>query len=150
MRLHAWIALCAALVLSACAGVSTHVVQLDPSRTYAPTQNVEVLLEKPKRPYVDIALLESRGEVGVTEAELLNHAREKARTIGADAIVRVESDRVYHPPVAVYEPWPDPFYWHWYRHRAIPLHPHPWGTYRVIGGGYTHTVKTLAIKYKEK
>ena len=149
MRLHALPVLCAALALSGCAMVSTHVVQLDPARTYAPTQNVEVLLEKPQRPYTEIALLESRGEVGITEAELLNHARDKARSIGADAIVRVEADRMYHPPVAIYDPWPDPFYSHW-RYRPFPPYAHPWGTYRVIGGGYSQTLKALAIKYKDR
>ena len=129
--------------------VRTQVVPLDPARTFAPTENVEVLLEKPKRPFVEVALIESRGEIGVGEAELLLSAREKAKSVGADAIVRVDVVQYYHPPVAVYEPWGDPFYWRWSRHRPFPPYPHPWGTYRVLGGGYTQTLKALAIKYKE-
>ena len=137
------------LLVSACALVSTHVVQLDPSRTYPATQNVEVLLEKPKRAFTEIALLESRGDIGVGEAELLNNAREKAKSVGADAIVRVDVAHLYHPPVAIYDPWTDPFYWRWSRYRAFPPFPHPWGTYRVVGGGYSQTLKALAIKYTE-
>lgn len=136
------------LLAAGCATVSTEVVQLDPARNLAPTQNVEVLFEKPKRPYIEIALLESRGAVGTGEAELLNDAREKAKALGADAIVRVEAERIYHPPVAVYDPWYDPFYWPGYRFRALPPFPHPWGTYRLIDGGYTYTLKAMAIKYK--
>lgn len=137
------------LFVSACTLVSTQVVQLDPSRTFPPTPNVEVLLEKPKRAYTEIALLESRGDIGVGEADLLNSAREKAKTIGADAIVRVDVAHLYHPPVAIYDPWPDPFYWRWSRYRAFPPFPHPWGTYRVVGGGYSQTLKALAIKYND-
>ena len=135
------------LLLAACVTVSTHVVQLDPARTYPPTQNVEVLLEKPQRPFVEIALLESRGAVGTTEAELLNDARDKAKSVGADAIVRVEAQSVYHPPVAVYDPWYDPFYWHGHRYRMLPPFPHAWGAYRVVEGGYSVNLKALAIKY---
>jgi hypothetical protein len=144
-------ALCAlALMLAACANVSTHVVQLDPSRTFSPTQNVEVLLEKPKRPHTEIGLLESRGGIGVTEAELLNDAREKARALGADAIVRVESEQQYQPPVAIYDPWYDPFYWSYRYHRAYPPpFVQPWAAYRLVGGGYTTTLKTRAIKYQQ-
>ena len=147
MRWRVFTAICGAFLLAACSMVSTHVVQFDPSRTYTPTQNVEVLLEKPKRPYIEIALLESRGEIGVTEPQLLNDARDKARAVGADAIVRIDSERVYHPPVAVYDPWSDAFYWRAYGYRPLPPFAHPWGGYRVIGGGFTETLKAIAIKY---
>lgn len=136
----------AALLLSACAAVSTKIVPLNPALQYPPTQYVEVLLEKPTRPHVDIALLESRG---FSEAELLNDAREKAKALGADAIVRVESERIDHPPVAVYDPWFDPFYWGYYRQRPFPAFPHPWGPYRVVGGGSEYVLKARAIKYTD-
>lgn len=132
------------LLLAACATVSTQVVQLNPAQHYAPTQHVEVLLQKPTRPYIDIALLESRGG---SEAELLNDARDKAAALGADAIVKVEIERHFHEPVAVYDPWFDPFYWGYYRYRPFPPFPHPWGPYRVVGGGFSYTLKALAIKY---
>ena len=147
MKIHCLIAAGLALLVAGCS-VTTHVVQLNPARTFEPTQNVEILLEKPTRPYFEIGLLESRGAVGVTEAELLNDAREKARKLGADAIVKLEAERVYQPPVAVYDPWYDPIFWHPYRYRPYPPFPHPWGAYRVIGGGHSYTMKALAIRYQ--
>ena len=137
-----WIA--AALLLSACASVNTRIVQFNPAHQFAPTQSVEVLLQKPQRPYVEIALIESSG---VSEVELLNDAREKAKALGADAIVRQETDRIYHEPVAIYDPWYDPFYYGYRRVRPYPFYGSPWGPYRVVGGGYTYVLKALAIKY---
>ena len=137
----------AALLLSACAAVSTKIVPLNPAVQYPPTQNVEVLLEPPPRPHVDIALLESRG---FSEADLLNDAREKAKALGADAIVRIESVRVDYPPVAVYDPWFDPFYFGYSRYRPYPMFAHPWSApYRVVGGGSEYVLKARAIKYTE-
>ena len=137
------LSLAAAALLGACA-VDTKVVELNPAHRYAPTQSVEVLLQKPERPYVEIALIESSGG---SEADLLNDAREKAKALGADAIVRHETERVYHPPVALYDPRYDPFYFGYHRFRPYPFYGSPWGPYRVVGGGYTYTLKALAIKY---
>ena len=137
--------LCAAAVLLAsCATVSTRIVELKPSQQFAPTQSVEVLLQKPDKPYIEIALLESRG---ASEAELLNDAREKAKALGADAILRQESELIQHPPVAIYDPFYDPFYFGWHRYRPLPHSP--WGPYRVIGGGHSYVLKALAIKYRD-
>jgi hypothetical protein len=143
--------LAAALGVAACA-TTTRVVQLDPGRTFPPTASVEVLLHTPQRPHVEIALLESEGP---SEADLLNDAREKAKTLGADAIVRQDVSRVYHEPVAVYDPWYDPLYYGHYRWRPYLFYGSPWGPawgpypypYRVVGGGYTYVLKALAIRY---
>ena len=143
LRSYAFL-LASAVVLSACATVSTRVVQLNPAVQHPPTQYVEVLLQEPGRPHTEIALLESRG---FSEAELLNDARAKAGTLGADAIVRVEVVRIDHPPVAVYDPWFDPFHWGYSRHRPFPVFPQPWGPYRVIGGTSEYVLKARAIKY---
>lgn len=132
------------LALAACASVSTHVVELKPAQKYPPTQYVEVLLEKPTRPHVEIALLESHGG---SEAEMLNDARQKAGALGADALVKLETERRFHDPVAVYDPWYDPFYWGYYRHPAFGPFIHPWGPYRMVGGGYSYVLKALAVKY---
>jgi hypothetical protein len=142
-----------ALALAACA-TTTRVVRLDPGRTFPPTTSVEVLLEKPQRPFVEIALLESEGS---SEADLLNAAREKAKALGADAIVRQDLGRMYHEPVAVYDPFYDPLYYGHYRWRPYPFYGSPWGpawgpypySYRVVGGGYTYVLKTLAIRYTQ-
>lgn len=136
----------AALLLSACATVSTQVVRLDPAQQYPPTRNVAVLLQKPQRPHVEIALLES---AGTSEAELLNDARDKARALGADAIVKLETERLYHDPVPVYDPWYDPFYLGYYRYRPFPAYPGPWGPYRWVGGGYSYVLKAVAIRYTD-
>ncbi|HYC47659.1 MAG TPA: hypothetical protein VED01_19455 [Burkholderiales bacterium] len=139
--------LCAALALCACATVSTQIVELNPAQKYPPTQSVEVLLQKPTRPHVEIALIESHGG---SEAEMLNDAREKARALGADAIVRTEAERQYHPPVAVYDPWFDPFWYGPYHYRPFPPYPYPGGAYRVVGGGYSYLLKVVAIRYTDK
>jgi hypothetical protein len=135
-----------ALLLSACAGLSTQVVRFDPALQFPPTQNVEVLLQKPARPHVEIALLESKG---TSEAALLNDARAKAAGLGAHAIVRLETERVYHEPVAIYDPWFDPFWYGYHPYRPFPIHPQPWGPYRWVGGGYSYVLKTMAIRYRE-
>lgn len=142
----------ALLALTAACAVNTRVVQLNPAQVYPPTQSVEVLLQKPARPYVEIALLESEG---TSEADLLNDAREKAKALGADAIVRQDLQPVYHEPTAVYDPFYDPFYYGHYRWRPYPFYGSPWGPawgpypypYRVVGGGYTYVLKALAIKF---
>ena len=138
--------LAATLLFAGCAAVDTRIVQLNPAHQFPPTQSVEVLLEKPPRPFVEIALIESKG---TSEVELLNDAREKAKALGADAIVRQETERIYHEPYAIYDPWFDPFYFGYPRFRPHPFYPHPWGPYRVVGGGYTYVLKALAIKYAQ-
>ena len=139
----------AVLALAGCAA-TTRVVQLDPARHFPPTTSVEVLLQKPQRAYIEIALLESEG---TSEADLLNDAREKAKTLGADAIVHQGTERIYHPPMTLVDPWYDPLYYGHYRWRPYPFYGSPWGPawgpypYRTVGGGYTYVLKALAIRY---
>lgn len=141
------LAAAALFAAAGCATVSTRVVELNPTQKFPPTTHVDVFLQKPDRPYTEIALIESDGQ---SEAEMLNDAREKARQLGADAIVRTQVQAEYHPPVAVYDPWYDPWYWG-YRYRPFaPFYPHPWGSYRVVGGYHTYVLKAVAIKYADK
>lgn len=135
-----------ALVIVGCATVSTRVVPLDPALKFAPSQRVEILLEKPPRPYTGIALLESRGMVGGGESELLEDAREKARALGADAIIRLEVEKTLQPPVAIYDPPYSPFHPRYALYRYPYFWPH-YGEHRAIGGGTVYTLKALAIKY---
>lgn len=145
------------LTLAACESVKTQVVPLGAPQQYPPTQNVEVLLQKPARAHIDIALIESRGELGASEADLLNDAREKAKALGADAIVKTQIERIYHPPIQVYDPWYDPLFFGYYRYRPFSPYPHPWahpwvhpwGSYHVIGGGHSYILKAIAIKYRD-
>lgn len=141
----AW--LCAAALVAGCATVTTQVVPLNPAQTFPPSQNVEILLEKPHRPYTSIGLLESRGAIGASEADLWKDIRVKAQELGADAVVKLESERLYEPPMTVYDPWYDPFV---YRHYYHPWHAFgpPYGDYRLVGGGYYYVVKALAIRFQ--
>ena len=136
-----------ALVIVGCATVTTRVVPLDPALKFAPTQRVEILLEKPPRPYTGIALLESRGMVGGDESELLEDAREKARALGADAIIRLEVEKTVQQPVAIYDPPYSPFFPQYSLFHYPHFHPPYYGGYRMIGGGTLYTLKALAIKY---
>ena len=136
-----------ALLVAGCATVSTRVVPLDPALKFAPSQRVEILLEKPRRPYTRIALLESRGVAGGGEAELLEDAREKAQALGADAIIRLEVEKTIQPPITIYDPPYSPFFYGPSFHRYPYFYPPYYGEYRVIGGGTLYTLKALAIKY---
>jgi hypothetical protein len=138
----------AALLLAGCATVVTRVAMLDPAVSLAPTSRVEILLEKPQRPYREIAFLESRGIAGGSEVELLEDAREKARALGADAIVRLELEHTVQPPVVVYEPLFAPFYYGFPYRRYPMIYPGYFGEYRVVGGGTAYTLRTLAIRYE--
>jgi hypothetical protein len=147
MKMFRVLAAAAMLALAACSTVSTRVVELNPAQKYPPTSHVDVFLQKPDRAHVEIALIESRGQ---SEAEMLDDAREKARQLGADAIVRTDTHAEYHPPVAVYDPWYDPWMWGPRYYRPSPFfYPHPWGSYRVVGGYSTYVMKAVAIKYRQ-
>jgi hypothetical protein len=149
MKLLRSIVLLAALLLAACATVSTKVVELKPDQKFPPTQSVEVLMQKPDRTHIEIAFIES---TGTSEADMLNDAREKARELGAHAIVRLETERIYNPPVAVYDPWYDPFFYGYYGWARpwVPPYYHPWTQYRVVGGYYTYRLKAVAVRYTDK
>jgi len=145
MRTIILIALLAAL--AGCASVTTRVVETNPAVRFPPTTNVEILFEPPQRPYTQIAMLETEGEFGVSELELLEDMRERARALGADAIVRTETRQWYQPPTPMYDPMYDPFF---YPRRYYPYAPFgsPYGGYRWVGGGYYYTAKAMAIKYQ--
>jgi hypothetical protein len=134
-----------ASLISGCATVSTEIVTLEPGLQLAPSQRVDILLEKPQRPYREIALLESRGMIGDSEAALWHDAREKAQLLGADALIRLEVDKTVQPPTVVYDPFFSPFYSPYHMHDYF--FPPYFTEYRVIPGGAVYTLKTVAIKY---
>ena len=141
-----------ALALAGCAA-TTSVVMLDQSKHYPPSASVEILLKPPQRPYVEIAKLESNGNVGEPEPAVLEDARKRAQEIGADAIIVQETQSIYQPPVIIHEPWPPylPWYhdrWHGYRYWYYPP-PFPYAFEpRVFPGGNALTVRSIAIKYR--
>ena len=69
-------------------------------------------------------------------------------------IVKLETERVWHDPVPVYDPWYDPFYGFYsrrgFRPYLSPWEPYPWGPYRYVGGGYSYVLKAAAIRYTDK
>ena len=147
----------AAAALAGCAAVATDVTVFDQTRKLAPTENVVILLDYPAQPYLKIALIEARGTLGGNEAELFEEARKRARALGADAVVRIEVDALYQPPVRVYDPtYGYPYFSRYrypYRSFYYPTYPYafyPFDNYRWIGGGTVQTLKAVAIKYAEE
>ena len=148
------IAALAAATLGGCASVATEITVFDQSRKFAPTENVVILLDYPPQPYVKIALIEARGTLDGSEAELFEEARKRAQTLGADAVVRLEVNAVYQPPMRVYDPaYANSFYSRYrYPYRSFFYPPYAYAptafdSYRWVGGGTVQTLKAVAIKY---
>lgn len=97
--------LAAALLLAACAGSPVKVTRLDAVEGRAPSSSVALLREKPQRPYHEIARLELRGQPGAPRWTVYEQLREKARSLGADAIVTLGEERKRQPaPPLEHEP----------------------------------------------
>jgi hypothetical protein len=152
--------LAAALTLAGCATVTTQVTVLDPSKPVAiASGTVEILLAEPARPHEKLALLESRGPIGEPEGSLLEDIREKARALGADAVIRTETTPVWHEPVTFVEPWPPLMAWRGRRFASPFFYDPLWGSHlygrSTFGwprastwpGGFSYTVKAVAIRY---
>ena len=142
--------------LAGCASVATQVTLLDPAQKFAPTKNVVILLDYPAQPHVKVALIDAQGTLGGSEAALLEEARKQAQSLGADAVVRLEVNSVYQPPVRVYDPvYGNLFYSRYrypYRSYYYPPYafsPYPYDNYRWVGGGTVQTLKAVAIKYTD-
>lgn len=140
-----------------CASVSTKVTVLDPAQKFAPTRDVVILFDYPPEPYTRLALIESQGVVGGTEAELLDDARKRAATLGANAVVRLEVKSVYYPPMPVYDPtYANLFYssyrypYRYYYSAPYPYAMFPYDDYRWVGGGEAQTLKAVAIRYADR
>lgn len=139
------------LLLCGCA-TTTHVVLLDPAVRHAPTASVAILLKPPTRAYVEIAKLESKGLPDEPESAVLEDARERAKQVGAHAIIVQEATRHYQPPVIIEDPWPPQLPWYhdrWFGYRYW-FHPPPFAYYpadRVLPGGDVHVVRSIAIRF---
>ena len=72
------------LLFSGC--VQGNVTLLD-SSTYPASAYVEILQEKPARPYKTIAMVKATGPQGSGETELLTVLQGQAKSVGADAIL---------------------------------------------------------------
>ncbi len=145
---------CLILLLAGC-GTTTSVVLLDPAKPYAPTNSVAILLKPPAQPYIEIAKLESKGLPGEPETEVLEDARERAKQIGAQAIIVYDTASQYQPPVVIEDPWPPQLPWYhdrWYGYRYW-FHPSPFAyapVDRVLPGGQVYVVRSIAIRFSEE
>jgi hypothetical protein len=116
-----------ALALGACAPSQPEVLRPEGSATYPPTQFVEMLEAKPTRPYAEIAIIELSGEPGSFRAQVLAQIAERARQIGADAVILQDVSRT--TPA------------------ATRLNPTT-GMYDSTGGQIIPAFKGIAIKYR--
>ncbi len=107
---------------------SSGVILLDPSKTYPPTTNVELLLVEPTRTYEIIAIINAAGSIYNTEAQIMESAREKAKEIGANALFIASNQQRVQAPQQVTN------------FDGSPL---------TIPGGYTTQIKILAIRYTD-
>lgn len=119
----------AALVffISGCA--QTSAVMLDSRKSYAPTSAVEILIEKPQRNHVVIAMLEATGPVGTPLTQLIESMRLKAQAVGADAVIPTENASRNVPQGIIFNQW--------------------LGGYQTIGGGNLPIIRGIAIKYED-
>lgn len=81
----------------------------DDSIKFPKTRYAEILTEKPEKPHVVIATLETRGTRGISLPEILEDMRKKAKEIGADGIIPTQdvseyqgSTFIYHPSLGAY------------------------------------------------
>jgi hypothetical protein len=72
------------LLFSGC--IQGNVTLLD-SSNYPASAHVEILREKPARPYKTIAMVKATGPQGSGETELMAVLQGKAKSVGADAIM---------------------------------------------------------------
>ena len=147
----------AAVTLAGCASVATQVTPFDPAHKFAPTEHVVILFDYPPQPHVKIALIEAQGTLGGSEAAVLEEVRKRARALGADAVVRLEVNVHYQPPVRVYDPAYSSMYYSRYRYPyrsfygpGYPFSPYPYDNYRWVGGGNVQMLKAVAIKYAQE
>lgn len=89
-----------AFLSSAC--TTTDAVRINESKQYAPSEAVEILSEPPEQPYEVISMLESRGSVGQSLPALLKSMRERAREMGADAIIPTQERSEHREPGFIY------------------------------------------------
>lgn len=119
--------LLAVFILTGCA--TTSAVMLESGVTYRPTQHVQILTQTPTRPFKQIALLETRGEVSTPITELLESMRKKAASLGADAVIPTQDASKQQQQGIMYNPW--------------------LGGYHTLGGGTLPVIRGVAIKYTD-
>ena len=113
--------------LCACAPSPPEVVQPAGTPTYPPTQYVEVLQSSPARAYQELGVINVTGDPGSFRSQVLAQVVERARLLGADAVILQDLSRT--TPV------------------STRLNPTT-GTYEPTGGQLIPAFKGVAIKYR--
>jgi len=121
-----WLALLAATLVVACAAPQPDVIRTS-TQVYAPTTDVELLEQAPTRAYTEIGVIEAPGEPGALRAQVLAQVRDKARQLGADAVILTDQSR--RAPTT---------------QRLNPTT----GYYETVGGQLIPAFKGVAIKYR--
>lgn len=118
------------LLLTACATPEAEI--LSKVESFPPTLSVEVLLDRPTRPFKTIAIL---GDMyGGTPEEVNARLSRKAQEIGADAIIIVGVQDKSTTHWLLYEPYYYPHGDYWPHYRPVRH------TYRVVRA---HAIKYL-------
>ena len=91
------------LVIDGC--TTTRVVMLYESDQYPATRSVDILSAAPDKPCKAIALLESTGPSNTSLVDLLESMRQKAKDIGADAIIPTQGASQKQVQGHLYVPW---------------------------------------------
>ena len=128
MKKYLFTSLSIIIIFSGC--ITTTVVLLDETKVYPKSKSVKILTTTPEESYEVIAHLETRGSVGQALPNLLKNMREKAKIIGADAIIPTEEGREKMQQGLIYNPW--------------------LGGYQTIGGGHVPILRGYAIVYLER
>jgi len=121
-----WVALLAATLVVACAAPQPEVVRTG-AQVYAPTTDVDLLEQAPTRAYTEIGVIDMPGEPGALRAQVLAQIRDKARQLGADAVILTDQSR--RAPTT---------------QRLNPTT----GYYETVGGQLIPAFKGVAIKYR--
>lgn len=104
MRLPTFALVLVASFVAGCAGAD--VMLLNPAQTYEPTENVQLLMEVPTRPYEMIAIIEAKGYQYNNQSQVVRAAQRRAGRVGAHAIMPMTTEnrdvaaRVIPNPVA--------------------------------------------------
>jgi hypothetical protein len=91
------------LVFNGC--TTTRVVMFYESDKYPPTKSVDILSAAPDKPCKAIAILETTGPSNASLPDLLESMRQKAKDIGADAIIPTQDASQRQVRGRLYVPW---------------------------------------------
>ena len=92
-----------AILLLNCSAMN--VQMMDDVPEYLPSQKVKIISQVPDVPYQIIAKIELKGRADATVFELVEEIKEKAKELGADAIIPILEEHEQKEFEQVYDPW---------------------------------------------